>query len=106
MKKLATRILLGLLAVLLTGALGLTGYASVRWDRTFDAPLPNLHASTDSAVIARGRYLAYGPALCSECHVANEMTKRVEAGEQLPLSGGHEWTLPLGTIRSPNLTPD
>jgi mono/diheme cytochrome c family protein len=106
MKKLVTRIVLGLLAVILTGALGLAGYASARWDRTFDAPLPNLRASTDSAVIARGRYLAYGPALCAECHVANELTRRVEAGEQVPLSGGHEWALPLGTIRSPNLTPD
>jgi mono/diheme cytochrome c family protein len=106
MKKLITRILLGLLAVLVAGGLGLTGYASIRWDRTFDAPLPNLHATGDSAVIARGRYLAYGPAMCAECHVANELTKRVEAGEQLPLSGGHEWVLPVGTIRSPNLTPD
>jgi mono/diheme cytochrome c family protein len=106
MKKLLKRIVLGLLAVIVTGGLGLTGYASARWDRTFDAPLPNVHASTDSAVVARGRYLAYGPAMCAECHVSNELTRRVEAGEEVPLGGGHEWKLPVGTIRSPNLTPD
>ena len=106
MKKIVLRTLLGLVAVIFTGAMGLAGYASARWDRTWDAPLPTLRASTDGAAIARGRYLAYGPALCAECHVANELTKRVEAGEEIPLSGGHEWALPLGTIRSPNLTPD
>ena len=106
MKKLILRTVLSLLAVLLTGVFGLAGYASARWDRTFDAPLPDARASRDSAVIARGRYLAYGPAMCAECHVSNEETRRVEAGEQIPLAGGHEWKLPLGVIRSPNLTPD
>lgn len=106
MKKLLARTAVGLLAVLATAVLGITGWASARWDRTYDAPLPALQASRDSAVIERGRYLAYGPAACVSCHTANADAKRVEAGEPLPLAGGHEWTLPFGTVRSPNLTPD
>ena len=43
---------------------------SVRWDRRFEAPYPQLAASRDPAVLARGRYLAYGPAHCSDCHTA------------------------------------
>ena len=107
MKKILARTAVGLLAVLATAVLGITGWASARWDRTYDdAPLPTLRASHDPAVIERGRYLAYGPALCVSCHTANADVKRVEAGEQLPLAGGHEWKLPFGTVRSPNLTPD
>ena len=105
-KTLLKRLAVGIPAVIVVAGLGLSGYAMLRWDRTFDAPLPDVHASTDSAVIARGRYLAYGPALCAACHVASDLNPRLDKGEQVPLSGGHVWKFPLGTFRSPNLTPD
>jgi len=79
---------------------------SVRWDRRFQAPYPNLAASRDSAVIARGRYLAYGPAHCSDCHTAPVDYASLETGSSPSLSGGVEFPIPLGTIRVPNLTPD
>lgn len=78
----------------------------VRWDRTFDAPLPALAASTDSAVIARGRYLAYGPAHCAACHVEPGDTVALRTGGQPPLAGGYAFVIPPGTFYVPNLTPD
>jgi hypothetical protein len=41
----------------------------------FDAPFPNPHATNDSATIARGKYLAYGPAHCSGCHTPGRQEK-------------------------------
>jgi mono/diheme cytochrome c family protein len=70
--------------------------------RSYDAPLPDIHASADPALIARGRYLVYGAAHCVDCH--GDSTRR--AGNDIPLSGGHEFKLPIGTIRTPNLTAD
>lgn len=78
----------------------------LRWKRTFDAPLPDIHASTDSGVIATGRYLAYGPAHCAYCHTTAETAPALDRGEQPPLSGGFVCDIPPGTIRTPNLTPD
>jgi mono/diheme cytochrome c family protein len=78
----------------------------VRWRRTFDAPLPALRASTDSAVIARGKYLAYGPATCAYCHVPKSEWPRLDAGEMPELAGNHVFVVPFGTIYSANLTPD
>lgn len=74
--------------------------------RTFDAPYPNITAVTDSSVIARGKYLAFGPAHCSGCHSPAENLARIDKGEELPLTGGHEFALPIGNLYASNLTPD
>jgi mono/diheme cytochrome c family protein len=77
------------------------------YKRTFDAPYPNnIKASTDSAVIARGAYLVYGPAHCGNCHSPMENQEAINRGEHLPLSGGFTFALPIGNIYSPNITPD
>ena len=95
---------LGAAVLLVIAILAIT--ISARWDRRFQAPYPNLAASRDSAVIARGRYLAYGPAHCSDCHTAPADYASLETGSSPSLSGGVEFPIPLGTIRVPNLTPD
>ena len=77
-----------------------------RWKRTFDAPTPDLKATTDSATIEHGRYLAYSAAGCAYCHLPKAEWKRLDDGEQPPLSGNHVFPLPFGELRSPNLTPD
>lgn len=92
--------------ILLVIVVGLVVTVLLRWDRTFDAPLPDVHASTDSSVIAAGRYLAYGPAHCAYCHNTTETWAALDKGEQPPLSGGLVFELPVGTFRTPNLTPD
>ncbi len=100
------KIIVRILFVLALIMAGLVVYVQLAWNKTFEAPYPDISASTDSAVIARGRYLAYGPAHCSTCHVPMDKIMDVENGEVIPLSGGWELTIPPGTFRAPNITPD
>jgi mono/diheme cytochrome c family protein len=82
--------------VLILCTTGLAIAVVVRENRTFEAPYPDIHATTDRAAIERGRYLAMGPAHCVSCH----------GDAQGELSGGLAFHLPVGTVRSANLTPD
>jgi mono/diheme cytochrome c family protein len=100
------KVLLGIAIALVVIVAGFFLAINLRWDRTFDAPLPAITASTDSAVIERGRYLAYGPAHCAACHVPDAEHEALAAGGQPPLSGGHAFVIPPGTFNVPNLTPD
>jgi mono/diheme cytochrome c family protein len=86
---------------------GLYIFVQAAGNKKFDAPYPGIQASSDSAVIARGKYLAYGPAHCATCHVPMDKIMDVENGVVMPLSGGWEESVPgFGTFRAPNLTPD
>ena len=106
MKRKLARIALGIVGVLLLVFSGMVAFVELRWDRGYEAPMPEIHASRDSAVIAQGRYLVLGPAHCSYCHTTQEHWKELDAGKEVPLSGGNSFKLPLGTIYTPNLTPD
>lgn len=75
-------------------------------NKKYDAPYPNLRATTDSAVIERGKYLAYGPAHCSGCHTPVTDDEKVKSGEQVAFRGGRPFVLPIGTLHSLNITPD
>jgi mono/diheme cytochrome c family protein len=92
--------------VLILLFVGLFAFVQLSWDKTFEAPYPEITANTDSSIIERGRYLAFGPAHCATCHVPMDKIKDVENGEQIPLSGGWELSIPPGVFRAPNLTPD
>lgn len=81
-------------------------YALLRSQDTFEAPYPDITASTDSSLIARGKYLVYGPAHCAYCHAPANDYSKVEAGEVVPLSGGYVFPLPVGNIYVPNITSD
>jgi mono/diheme cytochrome c family protein len=109
MTKILLRILGYLGAALLAALVVVAIYVSRNWDRTWDTPLPDLHASTDPAAIARGEYLVFGPAHCVECHVGStaELDKFAASGVYPPLTGGFEIpAAPLGVLRSKNITPD
>jgi mono/diheme cytochrome c family protein len=86
----------------LFGALTALTYA--RATRSHDAPYPSIHASTDPAIIERGRYLVEGPAHCGECHGAVDPPAVSRLGR--PMVGGKRFELPVGTFRVPNITPD
>jgi mono/diheme cytochrome c family protein len=86
--------------------IGFIIFVFAAWDKRFDSPMPDFKASKDSAIIARGKYLAYGPAHCATCHVPPTRFGDTEKGMQIPLSGGWEINIPPGTFRAPNLTPD
>lgn len=95
------------LAVVVAGvATVLVAVVQVRWQRTFDAPYPEIHASSDAAVVARGRYLVYGPAHCVACHTNQGEQEAIKSGATPPLAGGGKFDLPLGTFYTPNLTTD
>jgi mono/diheme cytochrome c family protein len=98
--------LVGGLASLAVLALGAFIALERGWARTFDAPYPDMRASTDSAVLERGRYLVYGPAACAYCHVVRQQWKPLDRGDMLPLTGAHVFPLPFGQIYSANITPD
>lgn len=93
---------IGLVVVII----GFVAFVQLSWDRKYDAPMPEFTASADSVMIARGKYLAFGPAHCSTCHVPMDKIMEVEDGLEIPLSGGWELAIPPGTFRAPNITPD
>jgi mono/diheme cytochrome c family protein len=103
------KLVLGGLGVIAALVVALVSYVELRWDRRYDDIAgPDLRASTDPAVIARGKYLVRGPAHCSNCHVSTfDEFMRSDRGEELPLRGGLEFPmLPLGYLYPKNLTND
>ena len=98
-----------ILAALLTLAGSAIGvYVFRTWDRKWDAPLPDIHASRDPEIIRRGEYLVRGPAHCAACHTSKEEAGSAADSRELPpLTGGRAFhAAPLGVIYSKNLTPD
>jgi mono/diheme cytochrome c family protein len=93
-------------ATLLAVAVGAVLLAMFRYPRTWDRPVPDVHALTDSAVIERGRYIVYGPGRCADCHTPDEARDTLNRGETVPLTGGPGERTYLGTWTAPNLTPD
>jgi mono/diheme cytochrome c family protein len=94
------------LAVFCLILFSLLAYILLNGEKEFDAPVQNLEASKDSAIIARGKYLAYGPAHCASCHTPMDRKLDIDKGVEVPMSGGWEITIPPGTFRAANLTPD
>lgn len=102
------KILLTVLVILVLAVAGVYLYVQSSWDKTYDWPGPALKTTTDSATIARGKYLVNGPAHCISCHVSgfDDLVKG-DKGEEVPLQGGVKFTMgPLGSMYTRNLTPD
>ena len=80
---------------------------AMRQNMKFDAPYPaGIHASKDSAVLARGKYLVYGPAHCADCHGPVGSEGMVDKGQEVALAGGKMFDLPIGKFYPRNITPD
>ncbi len=95
--------------VTIAAATALAIYVSRTWNRDWDAPLPEIHASVDPDVVRRGEYLVNGPAHCVECHAGSseEYHRAIDRGERVALKGGTPFpAAPLGVVYSKNLTPD
>ena len=78
--------------------LALSVLVIARQHRSFDAPYPDIHASSDPRVIERGRHLAYGLAHCATCHGDPTQHAALDAGQEVALTGGHTWHLPIGAF--------
>jgi mono/diheme cytochrome c family protein len=98
------RILLVLSGLILIVVGAAAAYIASRQHLTFDAPYPDVTASTDSAVIARGRYVVRNLAHCAGCH--GDPAMRATADADAPLSGGYVFDIPPGRFYARNLTPD
>jgi len=92
--------------LLLTLIVAITVVIASRQNLKYDAPYPDLKASTDSAVIAKGKHLVTGAAHCINCHSTANVDSLVDLGQPAPLSGGVKFELPVGIIYSKNITPD
>ena len=79
---------------------------SMRQNLKYEAPYPEVHASKDSAVIARGEYIFYGPGHCLYCHASKkDYPPGTDLNDMLP-SGGYEFDLSIAKIYTPNITND
>ena len=87
-------------------ALGMVVFVYSMAGRTYDAPYPDIVASKDPQVLARGKHLFYGAAHCAGCHAPRSEVAGLEKGEEVLPSGGEDFKLPLGMVYAPNITPD
>lgn len=94
----------GIVLAILVGGIALT--TILRQHLTYDAPYPEITASTDSSIIAHGRHLVYGPGHCIDCHSVANADSILKTGHDVPLSGGFKFDLPVGVVYSKNITPD
>lgn len=73
----------------------------------YNRPYPDITASKDSAVIARGRHLVLGPGHCADCHsTTHNKDSILKLGQEIALTGGVKFDLPFGQFYTRNLTPD
>jgi mono/diheme cytochrome c family protein len=95
----------GILLVLLIVVLFASGV--VLYNKTYEAPYPDIHASTDSAIIAHGKHLVYATAHCPECHYQRKDSVMMANGEEINLAGGgFPFTFPGGVFYSTNISSD
>ncbi len=94
----------GIVLLVLIG--GISATVAMRQNVKYVRPYPAIRASADSAVILRGKNIVFGAAHCADCHSPYNTDSMFAAGQQVSLSGGHAFKLPIGTIYAKNITPD
>jgi len=100
------KILLGLVLLVALLIASLAIFVSMRQHLKFEAAYPPVQASTDSAIVARGRYMVREVAVCAGCHGDQTQSAAFAAGEDVPLSGGQLFDIPPGKFYVPNITSD
>jgi mono/diheme cytochrome c family protein len=93
-------------SVLLVVIAGGAVFVASRQNLKFDAPFPDVRASTDTAVVERGRYIVRNVAPCASCHGDPAQRKQYAEGADVPLIGGFVFDIPPGQFYTRNLTPD
>lgn len=92
--------------ILLFLILGITFTVMGRQNIKYDRPYPAITATTDTNVIMRGKHLIFGAAHCADCHSKANADSLLKLGQDVPLTGGIVFDLPVGKIYSKNITPD
>lgn len=86
--------------------IGISVITAARQNIKYTAPFPAIKASTDTAVIARGKHIMFDIAHCTGCHSRANADSLIALGQDVPLTGGVLFNLPVGKIYSKNITPD
>jgi mono/diheme cytochrome c family protein len=94
----------GIVLVLLLLSFSIT--VALRQDLRFDAPYPDIHASSDPQVIERGRHIVYSQAHCADCHSTQNVDSLMLAGVDPTLSGGKLFDVGIAKFYTANLTSD
>jgi hypothetical protein len=77
MRRIALRAVLGLGLGIVVFTAALAAYVGLNWDRSYESvPLPDLHASNEPAVVARGEYLVLGPAHVDDAREGDAHVRR------------------------------
>jgi mono/diheme cytochrome c family protein len=92
-----------LVVLIAGGAVFVSSRQNLRFD---DTPYPDVVASTDSAVIARGHYIVRDVAPCAGCHGDPAQRAQYVSGADVPLVGGFAFDIPPGKFYTRNLTSD
>lgn len=92
--------------VLIIFIAGIMIIVASRQNLKYDGPYPSISASKDSSTIARGKHLVNSIAHCAECHSKANADSLIALDMDVPLSGGVEFKLPVGSIYSANITSD
>ena len=100
------RILTLLGAAIVLIVLAFVVYVASRQNLKFNPPYPEIAASADSAVVARGHYVVRDIANCAQCHGDTNQVAAAMTGADVPLSGGFTWKIPPGEFHARNITPD
>lgn len=100
------KILLVLVSLIVIVLVVAAVFVALRQNLTFDPPYPEVTASSDSSVVARGRYIVRDVAPCAACHGDPARRPAYTEGADVPLSGGYAFDIPPGTFYARNLTPD
>jgi mono/diheme cytochrome c family protein len=86
---------------------GLTITVMARQHLKYNAPYPKIKASTDTAIIAKGRHIVLGPGHCVDCHsTIKNIDSVLKLGQEPSLTGGMKFDLPFGKFYTKNLTAD
>jgi mono/diheme cytochrome c family protein len=100
------RVALALALLIVLAGAAFAVYVASRQRLHFNPPEPQISASADSAVIARGHYVVRVVGNCAACHGAPDQLQAYLAGADVPLSGGFTFKIPPGEFRVRNITPD
>ena len=78
-------------------------YVQLTYRQTFEANPTGIKSSSDSSIIARGKYLVQGAAHCYTCHMPDSIRKK---GNKEYMMGGNPLKTPFATFYTPNITSD
>jgi hypothetical protein len=105
--KIFLRIIKWIGIVVIVLVLGILISGVILYNRKYDAPYPDMHASSDSAIIVHGKHLVMSTAHCIECHFKPGDSALIVTGEDAPLAGGgFPFEFPGGVFYSKNISSD